>query len=58
LQSKRRGKELDLAQTKLEVLQTHSRKAKVNDLNASILTAEARLAISSKFLSIRENTGE
>ena len=36
-------KELDLAQTKLEVLQTHSRKAKVNDLNASILTAEARL---------------
>ena len=36
-------KELDLAQTKLEVLRTHSRKAKVNDLNASILTAEARL---------------
>jgi RND family efflux transporter MFP subunit len=34
---------LDLAQTKLEVLRTHSRKAKVNDLNASILTAEARL---------------
>ena len=29
-------KELDLAQTKLEVLRTHSRKAKVNDLNASI----------------------
>jgi len=28
-------KELDLAQTKLEVLRTHSRKAKVNDLNAS-----------------------
>ena len=27
-------KELDLAQTKLEVLRTHSRKAKVNDLNA------------------------
>lgn len=37
------GKELDLAQTKLEVLRTHSRKAKVNDLNASIMTAEARL---------------
>jgi HlyD family secretion protein len=37
------SKELDLAQTKLEVLRTHSRKAKVNDLNASILTAEARL---------------
>ena len=36
-------KELDLAQTKLEVLRIHSRKAKVNDLNASILTAEARL---------------
>ena len=36
-------KELDLAQTKLEVLRLHSRKAKVNDLNASILTAEARL---------------
>ena len=36
-------KELDLAQTKLEVLRTHSRKAKVNELNASILTAEARL---------------
>ena len=37
------GKELDLAQTKLEVLRVHSRKAKVNDLNASILTAEAKL---------------
>jgi HlyD family secretion protein len=37
------AKELDLAQTKLEVLRVHSRKAKVNDLNASILTAEARL---------------
>ena len=37
------GKELDLAQTKLDVLRTHSRKAKVNDLNASIMTAEARL---------------
>ncbi len=37
------GKELDLAQTKLEVLRTHSRKARVNDLNASIMTAEARL---------------
>ena len=37
------GKELDLSQTKLEVLRTHSRKAKVNDLNASIMTAEARL---------------
>ena len=36
-------KELDLSQTKLEVLRTHSRKAKVNDLNASIMTAEARL---------------
>ena len=36
-------KELDLAQTKLEVLRTHSRTAKVNELNASILTAEARL---------------
>lgn len=36
-------KELDLAQTKLEVLRTHARKAKVNDLNASILTTEARL---------------
>ena len=36
-------KELDLAQTKLEVLRIHSRKAQVNDLNASILTAEARL---------------
>ena len=36
-------KELDLAQTKLEVLRIHSRKAKVNDLNSSILTAEARL---------------
>lgn len=36
-------KELDLAQTKLEVLRIHSRKAMVNDLNASILTAEARL---------------
>jgi HlyD family secretion protein len=37
------GKELDLAQTKLDVLRTHARAAKVNDLNASILTAEARL---------------
>ena len=37
------GKELDLSQTKLEVLRIHSRKAKVNDLNASIMTAEARL---------------
>lgn len=37
------GKELDLAQTKLEVLRTHSRKAKVNELNAEIMTAEARL---------------
>ena len=36
-------KELDLAQTKLEVLRTHTQKAKVNDLNASILTTEARL---------------
>ena len=36
-------KELDLAMTKLEVLRVHSRKAKVNDLNASILTAEANL---------------
>ena len=36
-------KELDLAVTKLEVLRVHSRKAKVNDLNASILTAEANL---------------
>ena len=36
-------KELDLAQTKLEVLRIHSKKATVNDLNASILTAEARL---------------
>ena len=37
------GKELDLSQTKLEVLRTHSRMAKVNELNASIMTAEARL---------------
>ena len=29
--------------TKLEVLRVHSRKAKVNDLNASILTARAQL---------------
>lgn len=36
-------KELDLAQTKLEVLRVHSRKAKVNDLNASIHTSEAKL---------------
>ena len=36
-------KELDLAQTKLEVLRTHTQKAKVNDLNASILTTAARL---------------
>ena len=36
-------KELDLAQTRLEVLRTHTQKAKVNDLNASILTTEARL---------------
>ena len=36
-------KELDLAMTKLEVLRVHSRKAKVNDLNASILTARAQL---------------
>lgn len=37
------GKELDLSQTKLEVLRVHSRKAKVNDLNASIQTSEAKL---------------
>jgi len=37
------SKELDLAMTKLEVLRVHSHKAKVNDLNASILTAEAQL---------------
>ncbi|MDA0906017.1 MAG: HlyD family efflux transporter periplasmic adaptor subunit [Verrucomicrobia bacterium] len=37
------AKELDLAQTRLEVLRTHTQKAKVNDLNASILTTEARL---------------
>jgi len=37
------GKELDLAQTKLDVLRTHARAAKVNELNASIFTAEARL---------------
>ena len=37
------AKELDLAQTKLDVLRTHARAAKVNDLNASILTAQARL---------------
>lgn len=37
------GKELDLAQTKLDVLRTHARAAKVNELNASILTAQARL---------------
>ncbi|MDA0723290.1 MAG: HlyD family efflux transporter periplasmic adaptor subunit [Verrucomicrobia bacterium] len=36
-------KDLDLSLTKLDVLRVHSRKAKVNDLNASILTAEARL---------------
>lgn len=36
-------KELDLAQTKLEVLRVHSKKAKVNDLNASIHTSEAKL---------------
>lgn len=36
-------KELDLAQTKLEVLRTHTQKAKVNDLNASILTTAALL---------------
>ncbi len=36
-------KELDLAMTKLEVLRVHSRKAKVNDLNASIMTARAQL---------------
>lgn len=36
-------KELDLAQTKLEVLRVHSRKAKVNDLNASIQTLSAKL---------------
>ncbi len=36
-------KELDLSQTKLDVLQTYARKAKLNDLNASISTAEARL---------------
>ena len=37
------GKELDLSQTKLEVLRVHARKAKVNDLNASIQTSEAKL---------------
>ena len=36
-------KDLDLSLTKLDVLKVHSRKAKVNDLNASIQTAEARL---------------
>lgn len=36
-------KELDLSMTKLEVLRVHSHKAKVNDLNASILTARAQL---------------
>ena len=36
-------KELDLAQTRLEVLRVHSKKAKVNDLNASIQTSEAKL---------------
>ena len=36
-------KDLDLSLTKLDVLRVHSRKAKVNDLNASIQTAEARL---------------
>lgn len=36
-------KDLDLSLTKLDVLKVHSRKAKVNDLNASILTGEARL---------------
>lgn len=37
------GKELDLSQTKLEVLRVHARKAKVNELNASIQTSEAKL---------------
>ena len=37
------SKELDLSQTKLEVLRVHSRKAKVNDLNASIQTSKAKL---------------
>ena len=36
-------KDLDLSLTKLDVLKVHSRKAKVNDLNASIFTGEARL---------------
>ena len=36
-------KDLDLSITKLDVLRVHSRKAKVNDLNASIQTADARL---------------
>ena len=36
-------KDLDLSLTKLEVLRVHSRKAKVNDLNASIQTSDARL---------------
>jgi multidrug efflux pump subunit AcrA (membrane-fusion protein) len=36
-------KELDLAQTKLEVLRVHSKKAKVNDLTASIQTLAAKL---------------
>ena len=36
-------KDLDLSITKLDVLRVHSRKAKVNDLNASIQTSDARL---------------
>ena len=40
---KKAKKELDLSITKLEVLRVHSHKAKVNDLNASILTTSAQL---------------
>ena len=36
-------KDLDLSLTKLDVLKVHSRKAKVNDLNASIQTLSAKL---------------
>ena len=37
------GRGLAFAPAKSEVVRIHSRKAKVHDLNASILTAEARL---------------
>ena len=50
------GKELDLAQTKLEVLRTHSRKAKVNELNADIMTAEARLQSAENSFQLEKST--